>query len=53
MVNTYRAVSPMAPFGGHGLSGHGREGEIQAALTTQERKRSGYGQATTRFLIRS
>lgn len=25
-VNTYRAVSPMAPFGGSGLSGHGREG---------------------------
>ncbi len=31
-VNTYRAVSPVAPFGGHGLSGHGREGGIQAAL---------------------
>lgn len=31
-VNTYRAVSPMAPFGGHGLSGHGREGGIEAAL---------------------
>ena len=31
-VNTYRAVSPMAPFGGHGLSGHGREGGMQAAL---------------------
>ena len=25
-VNTYRAVSPIAPFGGQGLSGHGREG---------------------------
>jgi aldehyde dehydrogenase (NAD+)/betaine-aldehyde dehydrogenase len=25
-VNTYRAVSPLAPFGGYGLSGHGREG---------------------------
>jgi acyl-CoA reductase-like NAD-dependent aldehyde dehydrogenase len=25
-VNTYRAVSPLAPFGGSGLSGHGREG---------------------------
>lgn len=24
-VNTYRAVSPMAPFGGYGLSGLGRE----------------------------
>ncbi len=31
-VNTYRAVSPIAPFGGHGLSGHGREGGLQAAL---------------------
>jgi len=31
-VNTYRVVSPIAPFGGHGLSGHGREGGIEAAL---------------------
>ena len=31
-VNMYRAVSPIAPFGGHGLSGHGREGGMQAAL---------------------
>lgn len=31
-VNTYRTVSPIAPFGGHGLSGHGREGGLQAAL---------------------
>ncbi|HEY0274806.1 MAG TPA: aldehyde dehydrogenase family protein, partial [Paenirhodobacter sp.] len=31
-VNTYRAVSPVAPFGGHGLSGHGREGGLAAAL---------------------
>ncbi len=31
-VNTYRAVSPIAPFGGHGLSGYGREGGIEAAL---------------------
>ncbi|NTF46487.1 aldehyde dehydrogenase [Rhizobium rhizogenes] len=31
-VNTYRAVSPIAPFGGFGLSGHGREGGIAAAL---------------------
>ena len=31
-VNTYRAVSPIAPFGGQGLSGHGREGGMQAAL---------------------
>ncbi|WP_170765630.1 aldehyde dehydrogenase [Ruegeria lacuscaerulensis] len=31
-VNTYRAVSPIAPFGGFGLSGHGREGGIEAAL---------------------
>jgi aldehyde dehydrogenase (NAD+) len=31
-INTYRAVSPIAPFGGHGLSGYGREGGMQAAL---------------------
>ncbi|MBX5223169.1 aldehyde dehydrogenase [Rhizobium sp. NLR8a] len=31
-VNTYRAVSPIAPFGGFGLSGHGREGGMAAAL---------------------
>ena len=31
-VNTYRAVSPIAPFGGYGQSGHGREGGIAAAL---------------------
>ena len=31
-VNTYRAVSPIAPFGGHGLSGNGREGGMAAAL---------------------
>lgn len=31
-VNTYRAVSPIAPFGGSGLSGHGREGGLQSAL---------------------
>ncbi|MBW3095828.1 aldehyde dehydrogenase [Pseudohoeflea coraliihabitans] len=31
-INTYRAVSPMAPFGGSGLSGHGREGGMAAAL---------------------
>ncbi|MGM5059899.1 aldehyde dehydrogenase [Rhizobium sp. 814_E9_N1_1] len=31
-VNTYRVVSPMAPFGGFGLSGHGREGGMAAAL---------------------
>lgn len=31
-VNTYRAVSPIAPFGGHGMSGHGREGGMAAAL---------------------
>ncbi len=31
-VNTYRAVSPIAPFGGSGLSGHGREGGLAAAL---------------------
>ena len=31
-VNSYRAVSPIVPFGGHGLSGYGREGGIEAAL---------------------
>lgn len=31
-TNTYRAVSPMAPFGGHGSSGSGREGGLAAAL---------------------
>ncbi|MEK6347258.1 MAG: aldehyde dehydrogenase [Burkholderia sp.] len=31
-INTYRAVSPLAPFGGFGLSGHGREGGLSAAL---------------------
>lgn len=29
-VNTYRAVSPMAPFGGNNQSGYGREAGIQA-----------------------
>ncbi|MDR6495258.1 aldehyde dehydrogenase (NAD+) [Paraburkholderia terricola] len=31
-INTYRAVSPLVPFGGFGLSGHGREGGFAAAL---------------------
>lgn len=31
-LNTYRAVSPLAPFGGYGKSGFGREGGIDAAL---------------------
>ncbi|UVC12169.1 aldehyde dehydrogenase (plasmid) [Rhizobium sp. TH2] len=31
-VNTYRAVSPIAPFGGYGQSGQGREGGMAAAL---------------------
>jgi aldehyde dehydrogenase (NAD+)/betaine-aldehyde dehydrogenase len=31
-VNTYRAVSPIAPFGGYGLSGYGREGGIESVL---------------------
>jgi aldehyde dehydrogenase (NAD+) len=31
-VNTYRAVSPIAPFGGFGQSGQGREGGLAAAL---------------------
>jgi aldehyde dehydrogenase (NAD+)/betaine-aldehyde dehydrogenase len=31
-VNTYRAVSPIAPFGGFGQSGYGREAGIESAL---------------------
>ena len=31
-LNTYRAVSPLAPFGGHGLSGHGREAGFEAVF---------------------
>ena len=31
-VNTYRAVSPMAPFGGYGQSGYGREGGLESML---------------------
>ena len=31
-VNTYRAVSPIVPFGGYGLSGLGREGGSEAIL---------------------
>jgi aldehyde dehydrogenase (NAD+) len=31
-INTYRAVSPIAPFGGFGQSGNGREGGLAAAL---------------------
>ena len=31
-INTYRAVSPMAPFGGFGLSGNGREGGVESIL---------------------
>ena len=29
-VNTYRAVSPIVPFGGYGLSGLGREGGLES-----------------------
>jgi len=31
-INTYRAVSPIVPFGGHGLSGLGREGGLESIL---------------------
>lgn len=37
-VKTFRAVSTMAPFGGHGLSGHGREGGLRAALDYSKTK---------------
>ncbi|MCH2164753.1 MAG: aldehyde dehydrogenase [Marinovum sp.] len=31
-VNTYRAISPIAPFGGYGQSGYGREAGVDAIL---------------------
>ncbi len=31
-VNTYRAISPMAPFGGFNQSGYGREAGVEAVL---------------------
>jgi acyl-CoA reductase-like NAD-dependent aldehyde dehydrogenase len=31
-VNTYRAVSPIVPFGGYGQSGFGREGGAESIL---------------------
>ncbi|WP_119388436.1 aldehyde dehydrogenase [Taklimakanibacter lacteus] len=31
-VNTYRAISPIVPFGGYGLSGFGREGGLDSIL---------------------
>ena len=31
-VNTYRAISPLAPFGGFGLSGYGRESGAESLL---------------------
>jgi acyl-CoA reductase-like NAD-dependent aldehyde dehydrogenase len=31
-VNTYRAISPIVPFGGYGLSGFGREGGVESIL---------------------
>ncbi|MGI9405499.1 MAG: aldehyde dehydrogenase [Hyphomicrobiaceae bacterium] len=31
-VNTYRAVSPVAPFGGYGMSGYGRESGAESVL---------------------
>jgi aldehyde dehydrogenase (NAD+)/betaine-aldehyde dehydrogenase len=37
-VNTYRAISPMVPFGGYGLSGLGREGGHDGLLEYLESK---------------
>ncbi|AXB75997.1 aldehyde dehydrogenase [Novosphingobium sp. P6W] len=37
-VNTYRAVSAMAPIGGYGASGYGREGGIHSVLDYTELK---------------
>ena len=31
-VNTYRAISPIVPFGGYGQSGYGREGGFESIL---------------------
>lgn len=31
-INTYRAVSPIAPFGGYGNSGYGREAGLESIL---------------------
>ena len=31
-INTYRAISPIAPFGGFGHSGFGREAGVEALL---------------------
>lgn len=31
-INTYRAISPLAPFGGYGLSGYGRESGSESLL---------------------
>lgn len=37
-INTYRAVSAMAPIGGYGASGYGREGGIHSVLDYTELK---------------
>jgi len=52
-VNTYRAVSPIAPFGGYGMSGHGREGGLAAALDYTRTKTVWLRSRTTRSPIRS
>ena len=31
-VNTYRAISPIAPFGGYKQSGYGREAGLESVL---------------------
>ena len=35
-VSAYRIVSPIAPCGGQGMSGHGREGRLDDALDYTE-----------------
>ncbi len=37
-LNTYRAISPMAPFGGFGMSGYGREGGMESILDYTRQK---------------
>ena len=37
-VNTYRSISPIAPIGGSGLSGYGREGGYEAIYEYMQSK---------------
>lgn len=52
-VNTYRAVSPIAPFGGFGLSGHGRKAVLPQRSIIRAPRRSGCAHRMIRFPIPS